>query len=255
MKTSWVTQSSMAFALIVAATACANLIGLSEYEVDESSTGSPGGAGGRGGTGGTAAGRGGAGGGTGGSSAGTGGSSACIPTGDAEECGANDECCDFESDRASCVDFPDRGTFCASRCASGSECRSGCCVQLDSGDSACAFPEFCEGTGGTGGTNGASGSGGGIGSPCATRDAACGSGTSTGHCNGRWCTKPCTTSIECPGDTWCIPNNAGNDTCFVGCLTTADCADLAGTTCQSAEDVSGLPISVCAVPPTSASER
>jgi len=228
-KTLWVTQASAVAVLVVAASACANLIGLSDYEVDESSTPSAGGTGG-GGTGGSA------------------GAGGCIPTGDPRQCGSNGECCDFAADQARCVNFPDRGAFCSFRCTTNSECRSNCCVELDSGNSACAFPEFC---GGTGGTGGSAGSGGGIGSPCSTANAPCGSGTNAGTCNSRWCTKPCTAPVDCPGNTRCIRNNAGANTCFVGCTTTANCAAFSGTTCQSGTDVSGQPINICSLPPSS----
>jgi hypothetical protein len=224
----WLTKASSAAVLVVAASACANLIGLSDYEVDESSTSA--------GTGG---------GGAGGTAAGSSGSGGCIPTGDPRQCANNGQCCDFAGDQARCVNFPERGAFCSSRCTMNSECQSTCCVELDSGNSACAFPEFC-GTGGSGGTGG---TGGGIGSPC-TGSATCGSGTNAGTCNGRWCTKPCTRSTDCPGNTWCIRNNAGTNTCFVGCTTTTNCAAISGTTCQSATTIDSLPMSVCSLPPS-----
>jgi hypothetical protein len=245
-KTLWVTKACSAAVLVVAASACANLIGLSDYEVDESSAGGTGG----GGSGGAA----------GGGTAGSAGTGGCIPTGNPRQCGNNGECCDFAADQARCVNFPDRGAFCSSRCTTNSQCTSNCCVPLDSGNSACAFPEFCGaggtgggtgggGTGGTGGTGGAGGSGG-IGSPC-TGSGTCGSGTNAGTCNGRWCTRPCTTSIDCPGNNWCIRNNAGTNTCFVGCTSNANCASLTGTTCQSATTIDDLPMSVCSLPPSS----
>jgi hypothetical protein len=250
----WLTQASAAAVLVVAASACANLIGLSDYEVDESSTSAGTGGGGTGGTAGSGTGGGGTGGGgTGGTAAGSAGSGGCIPTADPRQCASNGQCCDFASDQARCVNFPDRGAFCSSRCTMNSECQSNCCVELDSGNSACAFPEFC-GTGGSSGTGGTGGSGGagatgGIGSPC-TGSGTCGSGTNAGTCNGRWCTKACTRSTDCPGNTWCIRNNAGTNTCFLGCTTSTNCAALSGTTCQSATTIDSLPMNVCSLPPS-----
>lgn len=249
MKIQRVSQTGPAIALLIAVSACANLIGLSDYEVDESSTPAAGGAAATGG-GGTAGSAG---------SAGTGGT--CIPTADPRTCGDTSECCDGPT-RARCVDFPERGTFCASSCTANSECRSNCCAPLPSGVRVCAFPEFCgmggsagtagaagtAGTAGRGGSAGTGGSGGGIGSPCTTAMAPCGSGTNAGTCNGRWCTKTCTTSVDCPGNNWCIRNNAGTNTCFVGCTTSTNCAQFSGTVCQSGSDVSGLPIMVCTLP-------
>jgi hypothetical protein len=195
--------------------------------------------------GGGAGGVGGAGrGGTGGSSAGTGGTGGCIPTASTRQCANNGECCDFTANQASCVNFPDRGAFCTARCTTNANCSSNCCVTLDSGNRACAFPEFCSGTGGTSGAGGS----GGIGSPCTGSMTPCGSGPSAGTCNGRWCTKQCTTSADCFGNTYCIRNNAGTNTCFVGCTTTTQCAAFTGTTCQSTTDVSGNAISICSLP-------
>jgi hypothetical protein len=73
----------------------------------------------------------------------------------------------------------------------------------------------------------------------------CASGLCSGRVGG-WCTAQCATSADCGAGNGCIALPNAN-VCFIGCTTINDCYP--GLTCQSANDVNRLSVSVCAAPP------
>jgi hypothetical protein len=104
--------------VFLASGACANLIGLSDYDkVDEGAAGAGGG------------------GGTGGSSGG------CSDPG--ERCQGQSECCQDTT----CVSFNDADPVCAASCSENSACQSTCCELLDDNTGACAPLSICGGSG------------------------------------------------------------------------------------------------------------
>ncbi|MGH1340095.1 MAG: hypothetical protein ACRBN8_00985 [Nannocystales bacterium] len=64
----------------------------------------------------------------------------CVQTGSA--CEINGDCCGWDGGDSSCVDFGGP-VVCADYCWDGSDCASGCCILLNSGDGACAPSDEC----------------------------------------------------------------------------------------------------------------
>lgn len=97
--------------MLLASGACANLIGLSDYDkTEEASTGGGGGGG-------------------------------CSNAG--ERCEGQSECCGDTT----CVSFNDADPVCAAFCDANSGCQSGCCELLDDNSGACAPLSICGGSG------------------------------------------------------------------------------------------------------------
>jgi hypothetical protein len=165
----------------------------------------------------------------------------CIPAGSTTTCSSAAQCCQAgptQPEGAACIS---NDSLCHAICASGSDCTSGCCAQVE-GESygVCAAASDC---------------GGGVGDSCSS-NASC----SSDDCTGLWCTSSCSSSNAlCAGGhgtggltneygqyNWCLLNNGGTDTCFPGCSTNADCAPYSGTSCQAVTDVTGYSTHVCA---------
>ncbi|MFO0547336.1 MAG: hypothetical protein U0271_03050 [Polyangiaceae bacterium] len=143
-----------------------------------------------------------------------------------EQCADAGESCDAEAccSGETCVAFGgDSGNLCSANCSTGTDCVSGCCAMTQAGQGVCAPQDYC-----------------GVGSLCETPE-----NCLTDTCIG-WCTDYCSNSNQCPGNSWCMLNNAGDQLCFIGCDSSADCAAYPGTSCQSYTTVDNFTVNVCA---------
>jgi len=60
-------------------------------------------------------------------------------------CESNGDCCDYYAGTAYCVTFGrEDDALCADTCFDGSDCFSGCCVEIDNGESVCASSLYCD---------------------------------------------------------------------------------------------------------------
>jgi hypothetical protein len=69
------------------------------------------------------------------------GGSECFP--DGSSCDRNGDCCGFYDGSSGCVGFVGGEVLCSAYCFYNSDCESGCCVTLTSGDGACAPSYEC----------------------------------------------------------------------------------------------------------------
>jgi hypothetical protein len=248
--------AALGLVLTAAAGGCANLIGLDDYEeVDgkprpRSTGGRDGGVnatGGRASGGNPSTNTGGRAPSTGGRAPATGGQQ-----GTGDRCdfpGFERPCLDCVADRcanecAGCNGNPDCVALlaCFQECAGTTDCLSDCGDAYPGGvdpflevwaDYSCAFTTCkleCQGTLGA------------LGESCDT-NAQC----EGGFCAGvdGWCTTFCEGSFDCHVGGACVVNEADTSTCFMGCITDADCVLYPGTVCGEAESVEGDPVTLC----------
>ena len=224
-----VRAAAAALLLSAAAAGCANLIGLDAYEemnADEAEGGRA--------SGGRA---------TGGNPPAATGGNPPAATGGRQNgpmrCdipGFNRACLDCVAGRCAsecseCNDNPDCLALlgCLEGCAGEQRCLPSCAEQHSDGtfeflevyaDYACAFTTCkleCQGTLGV------------LGESCDADDQC-----ANDFCAGvdRWCTVYCDDHADCSADGYCVPNEEGTNTCFIGCITDDDCILYPGTRCE-----------------------
>lgn len=164
-----------------------------------------------------------------GASSGSGGSGGNVCTETSSECTTNGECCNYQAGHGFCVSYA-TSTVCADSCVQDSDCKSGCCAELDNGKKACGPASACTTAG--------------IGDPCDS-DADC----AEGACNGSWCTTTCSTNVDCGFNSagqfnWCMNTDAGSAMCFSGC-SSASCAAYPGSSCQTYTATNGAAAKIC----------
>jgi len=162
-----------------------------------------------------------------------------------EVCSANQQCgTSSVGAQGACVMAADGLNLCFPGCSSTSQCQSlnpnATCIPSSTIDNTqlpgCSIALLSDGGSGLGKD----------GDKCAS-----GADCASGYCNGSWCTEICGASQACGSSSAGIPNacvkaSSGNNVCFPGCATTAQCQTLdVSTTCIPITTVDNTQASIC----------